>query len=109
MVKYSLDDAAAAIASAPRRALIDRLARGSASMTELAAELELSLPAIDKHLRRLERAGIVVKTKNGRTTRVSLQPGSLMALAIWAMRTRLMWSNTLDRFAAHLDDTEEGR
>jgi DNA-binding transcriptional ArsR family regulator len=71
-------------------------------MSELAAELDVSLPAIDKHFRILDEAGIVAKTKNGRTTQISLEPGSLTELATWAMSTGLMWSNTLDRFAAHL-------
>jgi DNA-binding transcriptional ArsR family regulator len=102
MVKYALDAEASAIASAARRAIIDRLAIGPASMSELAVELDVSLPAIDKHLRVLDEAGIVAKAKNGRTTQISLERGSLTELATWAMSTGLMWSNTLDRFAAHL-------
>lgn len=104
MVKYALDAEANAIASPARRAIIDRLAAGPASMSELASALEVSLPAIDKHLRVLDDAGIVAKTKAGRTTQISLEPGSLTELAAWALSTGLMWSNTLDRLAAHLAD-----
>lgn len=106
MVKYDLDATTTAIASAPRRALIERLARGSASMSELAAELSVTLPAIDKHLRVLLEAGLVTKAKHGRTSVVQLNPGSLQELAMWAMSTRLMWASLLDRLADHLSDPE---
>lgn len=106
MVKYDLDAATTAIASAPRRALIERLALGPASMSELAAEVSVTLPAIDKHLRVLLGAGLVTKTKHGRTSVVQLNPGSLRELAIWGMSTRLMWANLLDRFADHLSDPQ---
>lgn len=109
MVKSDLDATASAIASAPRRAIIDRLALGPASMSELAAELAVTLPAVDKHLRVLLGGGLVTKAKQGRTTVVRLNPGSLQELATWAMSTRLMWANLLDRFEHHLSDpaTEE--
>jgi DNA-binding transcriptional ArsR family regulator len=102
MVKYRLDLIAHAIASEPRRAILDRLAEGQASMSDLATHLDTSLPALDKHLRVLVDAGVVAKSKTGRTTSVRLVPGSLDDLATWAMSTRLMWSNALDRLEAHL-------
>jgi DNA-binding transcriptional ArsR family regulator len=102
MVKYQLDRVAQAIASEPRRALIERLAEGEASMSHLAAHLALSLPAVDKHLRVLTEAGVVTKSKSGRTTTLRLVPGSLDGLAAWAMSTRLMWGNALDRLKLHL-------
>jgi DNA-binding transcriptional ArsR family regulator len=102
MVKYPLDAVAGAVASAPRRAIIERLAEGEASMSDLAGHLRVSLPAIDKHLRVLLEAGVVTKAKHGRTTSVSLVRGSLDDLGTWAMSTRLMWSNALDRLDQHL-------
>ena len=102
MVKYGLDRVARAIASAPRRAMLERLAEGGASMSDLATRLELSLPAVDKHVRVLADAGVVTKTKSGRTTSVRLVPGSLDDLATWAMSTRLMWGNALDRLDRHV-------
>ena len=102
MVKYQLDRVAHAIASEPRRAILDRLAEGEASMSHLADRLDVSLPAVDKHVRVLTAAGVVTKTKSGRTTSVRLVPGSLDDLATWAMSTRLMWSNALDRLEGHL-------
>ena len=86
MVKYSLDRVAHAIASEPRRAILDCLAEGEASMSHLAARLDVSLPAVDKHLPCWPRAGVVTKSKTGRTTSVRLVPGSLDDLATWAMQ-----------------------
>jgi DNA-binding transcriptional ArsR family regulator len=108
MVKYSLDASAQAIASAPRREIIERLSRGPASMSDLAAELGVTLPAVDKHLKVLLDGGLVTKDKHGRTTVLRLNPGSLQELGAWAMSTRLMWSNLLDRFEMHvIESTKE--
>ena len=71
-------------------------------MSVLATELDVSLPAVDKHVRVLTEAGVVTKSKSGRTTSVRLVPGSLDDLATWAMSTRLMWGNALDRLERHL-------
>lgn len=111
MVKYGVDAAAHAIASAPRRAIIERLSLGPTSMSELARALDLSLPAIDKHLGVLLDAGVVTKSKDGRVTLLTLSPGSLDELAAWAMSTRLMWTGLLDRFAMSVEaeDKELGR
>lgn len=108
MVKDRLDDVATAVASAPRRAIIERLAEGEASMSVLADHLAVTLPAVDKHLRVLLDAGVVRKAKTGRTTSVRLVPGSLEELGAWAMSTRLMWGHALDRLERHLaTDSEE--
>jgi DNA-binding transcriptional ArsR family regulator len=104
MVKHGLDAVASAIASGPRRSIIERLAESEASMTDLADTLGVTLPAVDKHLRVLLDAGVVTKEKAGRTTSVRLVPGSLEELATWAMGTRLMWSHALDRLEHHLAD-----
>jgi DNA-binding transcriptional ArsR family regulator len=104
VVKYCLDSVATAVASEPRRSIIDRLAEGEASMSDLADRLGVTLPAVDKHLRVLMDAGVVTKEKAGRTTSVRLVPGSLEELATWAMSTRLMWSHALDRLEHHLAD-----
>ena len=102
MVKYPLDGVAHAIASEPRRAILECLAEGEASMSHLATHLDISLPAVDKHLRVLTAAGVVTKSKSGRTTSVRLTPGSLDELGAWAMSTRLMWSNALERLDEHV-------
>ena len=107
MVKRGLDDVAHAIASEPRRAIVERLGSGEASMSELADHLGVTLPAVDKHLRVLTDAGVVTKTKHGRTTSVRLVPGSLEPLATWALGTRLMWGHALDRLDQHLRSQED--
>ena len=110
MVKHGLDAVATAVASGPRRSIIERLAEGDASMSDLAERLGVTLPAVDKHLQVLIDAGVVTKQKTGRTTSVRLVPGSLDSLATWAMSTRLMWSNALDRLDRHVsEDSEEKR
>ncbi|WP_156252531.1 ArsR/SmtB family transcription factor [Pseudactinotalea terrae] len=102
MPAISLDATAAAIASEPRRRIVERLATGPASVTDLAAHLSVSVPAVLKHLDRLVDGGLVTRVKDGRVVTVSLVPGSLEMLVEWATRTRLFWANHLDRYAAHL-------
>lgn len=102
MPSNTLDAVATAIASEPRRRLVERLANGPATVTELAALLEVSVPAVLKHVDRLIEGGIAARAKNGRVVTVSLVPGSLEELVEWATRTRLFWGNHLDRYAAHL-------
>lgn len=102
MPSATLDTAAAAIASGPRRAILERLAGGPATISELAAELAVTVPGALKHVDRLAAAGIVTRSKHGRVVTVTLVPGSLDALAEWATRTRLFWANHLDRYVAHL-------
>ena len=109
MVKHRLDDLATAVASAPRRAIIERLAVGETSMSVLADHLAVTLPAVDKHLRVLLDAGVVRKEKTGRTTSVRLVPGSLEELGTWAMGTRLMWGHALDRLEQHLSTNPQER
>lgn len=99
-----LDNTAAAIASGPRRRVVERLAGGPATVTELAELLAISVPATLKHIDRLVAAGLATRSKSGRVVTVALVPGSLDALVEWATRTRLFWANHLDRYAAHLTD-----
>lgn len=104
MPAISLGATAAAIASEPRRRIVERLATGPASVTDLADHLDVSVPAVLKHVDRLVEGGLVTRRKNGRVVTVALIPGSLEALVEWASRTRLFWSNHLDRYAAHLSN-----
>lgn len=104
----TLDVAAAAIASAPRRAIVERLTEGPAGVTELAELLGISVPAALKHVDRLVDGGITRRRKTGRVVVVTLVPGSLDALVEWATRTRLFWTHHLDRYATYLGAAEEG-
>lgn len=106
----SLDAAATAIASQPRRRVVERLAEAPATVTELAALLGVSVPAALKHVDRLVEGGIATRTKTGRVVTVTLVTGSLDGLVEWATRTRLFWGNHLERYAAHLSTpTHEDR
>lgn len=109
MVKSTVDGIAHAIASAPRRLLVGRLAEGPATMSELAALLGVTLPAIDKHVRVLEAAGLARKRRVGRQAIVTLEPGGLDLLADWATGVRALWRARLADFAAHVDGPTGGR
>jgi len=109
MVNYSsliLDKTFGALADPTRRAIIQRLATGEYSVTELAKPFEMSLPAISKHVRILEKAGIMVRRKTGRTFRCRLQPRPLEDATQWVEQHRQFWEKQLDSLAAFLAETK---
>lgn len=88
----------------PRRVLlVDLLAQGDRTVSELAAELPISLPGTLKHLGVLEAAGLVSRSKAGRTVTVHLEREPLSAAEAWLRRTRAFWSTQLDSLAAAFD------
>lgn len=99
-----LDACFAALADPTRRRMIERLAAGDASLSELADPLPMSLPAVHKHLRVLEQAQLVATRKQGRTRHVRLR-GQPMAQAVdYLQRYRVFWEERLDQLAALLED-----
>jgi DNA-binding transcriptional ArsR family regulator len=90
-----LDRAFAALADPTRRAILARLASGNATVGELARPFKVSRPAISKHLRVLERAGLVHRTREGRVNRCALDGRALRPVAEWIDRYRVFWSNRL--------------
>jgi DNA-binding transcriptional ArsR family regulator len=106
MLKQSdpLDALFQALADPSRRSMIDRLSRGSASVSELAAPLDMSLPAVQQHLNVLESAGIVSTKKIGRVRSCSLEPEVLRNAQQWIADRRALWSNRLDRLGMFLAD-----
>lgn len=98
-----LDRTFAALADPARRGMLARLARGPASVSELAGPLRMSLPAVMQHLKALETGGLIVSTKTGRVRTVRLQPGTLTAAEAWIHDRRSEWEARLDRFEAHLE------
>lgn len=95
MVKYSpgrLDAIFAALADPIRRAILARLAHGELSVSELAAPFDVSLPAISKHLRVLERAGLLAGQKDGRVYRCRLAARPLEGAAEWIGHYRAFWA-----------------
>lgn len=104
MVKYkaSLDSTFAALSDPTRRAILTRLRKGSASVMELAEPFQFSLPAISKHLRVLERAGFIHRTKEGRVHRLQLVAQPMKDAAEWIENYRAFWEGQLDSLADYL-------
>jgi DNA-binding transcriptional ArsR family regulator len=93
MVEYAaLDDTLAALADPTRRAILARLAAGEARVTELAAPFPMSLNAVSKHIRILERAELVRRRRSGREHLLSLNPDPLDAAARWIDEQRALWA-----------------
>lgn len=95
-----LDGVFHALADPGRRAMVDRLMRGPASVSELAAPLDMSLPAVLQHLAVLERSGLVATEKAGRVRTCRLEAGALKTAEQWIAERRTTWERRLDR----LDD-----
>ncbi|MGH7374679.1 MAG: ArsR/SmtB family transcription factor [Candidatus Rokuibacteriota bacterium] len=102
----SLDATFGALADPTRRAILERLARGEAPVTELAAPFEMSLPAISKHLGVLEAAGLLTRERDGRLRRCGLAPRPMKAAAEWIARYRRFWEGQFDALADYLDGTK---
>lgn len=98
-----LDSVFHALSDRTRRALLSRLAAGPAIVTELAAPHAMSLAAVSKHIRVLERAGLVARTVDGRIHRCALAPGPLREIEHWLDFYRRFWSETLDAIARHAE------
>ncbi|MBA2241117.1 MAG: helix-turn-helix transcriptional regulator [Solirubrobacterales bacterium] len=108
MVQYQseLDGAFAALADPTRRAILQRLGRGSASVSELAEPFEMSLTGLKKHVQVLEDAELVTTVKVGRVRRCSLGPQKLDDVQRWIEDHRQTLEDRLDRFAELLDRTQ---
>jgi DNA-binding transcriptional ArsR family regulator len=105
MVKYSeteLDTTFAALSDATRRGILARLAQGEASVSDLAAPYDISLPAVSKHLRVLERAKLVARRKEGRVNRCRLVAEPMKDAADWIERYRQFWEEQFDALARFL-------
>ena len=98
-----LSTAFAALADPTRRAILARLAEGEASVGQLAEPFDLSLPAISKHLKVLERAQLIRREKAAQWRRCRLQPEGFVAASGWLQRYERFWSHSLDRLAEHLE------
>lgn len=95
-----LSETFAALANSTRRAILERLAQGEANVNELAEPFEMSLPAISKHIKVLERAGLVVRGQRAQYRPCSLDPSPLEEIADWAEHYRPIWEERFDQ----LDD-----
>ena len=97
-----LDAVLRALADPTRRAVVQRLARSPAVVSELAAPFSMALPSLMQHLRVLENAGLVTSQKNGRVRTVSLKPGALDVLHLWLGEQRTPAERQADRLGIHL-------
>ncbi len=98
-----LDETFAALANGTRRAILARLAKGEANVNDLAAPFDLSLPAISKHLKVLERAGLITRGQRAQYRPCRLDPAPLEAVSTWAEQYRPVWEARFDRMDAYLD------
>ncbi|SMH34415.1 ArsR/SmtB family transcription factor [Mesorhizobium australicum] len=98
----------AALADPTRRAILARLARGEASVTEIAEPFSMSLPAVSKHLKVLERAGLVRRGRSAQWRPVKLDPAPLRDAAGWIDHYRRFWEESLDRLDAYLTQLQAG-
>ncbi len=106
MVKYrssELDATFGALADATRRGILEKLSGGDSSVTKLAEPYNISLPAISKHLRVLERAGLLSQEKDGRVRRCRLDASPMKEASDWISRYQRFWEQQLDSLANYLD------
>ena len=90
----------AAVSDPTRRAILDRLTRGPARVTDVAEPFEMSLAAISKHIRMLERAGLVRRARRGREHTLTLDARPLRQVLRWTLRYERFWNERLDRLEA---------
>ena len=110
MVKYSptpLNRTFAALADPTRRRILAHLARGDQRVTHLARPHNMSLPAVSKHLRVLEKAGLLRRRRYGRVHEMQLNAAPLKKAAQWVEEYRKFWEGSLDRLADYLEKTSK--
>src|SRR3954452_7120876 len=109
MVKYNpatLDRTFAALADPTRRRILAHLSHGDKRVTHLARPHAMSLPAVSKHLRVLEKAGLLRRRRQGRVHEMQLDAKPLKQAARWVEEYRKFWEGSLDRLAAYLERTK---
>ena len=97
-----LDATFAALADPTRRAIVARLASGDASVLELAEPFQISLPAISRHLKVLEKAGLIARGREAQKRPCRLRPEALRDVTDWTEHTRRAWEERFDRLEEHL-------
>jgi DNA-binding transcriptional ArsR family regulator len=99
----------AALADPTRRAILARLADGDATVSELAEPFSISMPAISRHLKVLEQAGLISRSRSGQWRSSSLQAGPLKEATDWMERYRVFWDASFDQLDAHLRRVQHDR
>jgi DNA-binding transcriptional ArsR family regulator len=104
-----LNDVLSAISHPTRRAIIARLAKGSARFSDVAEPFDTALNAVTKHLKLLEKAGLIARSKQGREVFISFRGEPLRAVAQWVNDYERFWSGRLDQFEQHFRDKKKGK
>jgi DNA-binding transcriptional ArsR family regulator len=104
-----LDLTFGALADRTRRAILARLAKGEASVTELAEPFDMTLPAISKHLKVLERAGLIERGRERQWRPARLQAKPLKEAAEWTGGYRRFWEESFERLDEYLEELQDGR
>ncbi|MGE5835038.1 MAG: ArsR/SmtB family transcription factor [Acidobacteriota bacterium] len=108
-IEPTLDHVFAAIADPTRRAILSRLARGDARVTDIAEPFAMSLAAVSKHVQTLERAGLVRRERRGREHTLSLDARPLRQVVRWTSRYERFWNERLDRLEAYFAQKGPGK
>src|SRR5919108_6164982 len=109
MAKDQFGATFAALADPTRRAILSRLARGEATVNELAAPFDMTQPSISKHLKVLERAGLISRGRAAQTRPCRLETGPLKNVAQWVETYRHLWEDSFDHLDAHLKAAQSAK
>ncbi|TQV78048.1 helix-turn-helix transcriptional regulator [Exilibacterium tricleocarpae] len=103
----SLNQTFAALADPTRRGIVAHLIRGEATVSELVQQFDLTQPTISSHLKVLESAGLISRSRKAQTRPCKLEPDGLQALDAWLERFRTVWEGNFERLDALLDDLQD--
>jgi DNA-binding transcriptional ArsR family regulator len=106
MTQDHLSSTFAALADPTRRAILARLASGEAPVTELAKPFDMSMPAISKHLKVLERAGLIARSREAQRRPCRIEAGRLKEVSEWVEHYRQFWEQSLDRLDDYLKEIQ---
>lgn len=109
LTEKRLDATFSALADPTRRAIVARLARGDATVNELAAPFDMTLPGISKHLKVLERSGLVSRSRHAQFRPCHLERSALDPAVEWIEEQRRIWDERFDKLDAHLREIQSGR
>ncbi len=107
VIQEELDATFMALADPTRRAIVARLAKGDATVNELAAPFTMTLPGISKHLKVLERSGLISRSRHAQFRPCHLEPAALDAALGWIETNRRIWTERFDKLDAHLRDIQQ--
>lgn len=107
-METGLDETFSALSDPTRRAILARLASGESSVSELAEPFDISLPAISRHLKVLERAGLITRGRDAQWRPCRLEVAPLKEAAGWIEHYRRFWDKSFDRMDAYLTDLQQG-